>query len=98
MPLSLEEIARAVGGRLTADGKTQIAGVASFASAAASDIVFAEDGDSLQSALASLAGAVITAEPASLAAANKPLVVTGEARLAMARVPRLRHEPGRQAS
>ena len=98
MPLSLEEIARAVGGRLTADGKTQIAGVASVASAAASDIVFAEDGDSLQSALRSLAGAVITAEPVSPTAINKPLVVTSQPRLAFARVARLLHEPRRQSA
>jgi len=98
MPLSLEEIARAVGARCSGDGKTQIAGVASFASAAATDIVFAEDGDSLESALGSPAGAVITAESAAATNVKKPLLVTTQPRLIFARVARLLHEPRRQSA
>src|SRR5438067_2344041 len=98
MPLSLEEIARAVGARCAGDGKTQIAGFASFASAAATDVVFAEDGDSLESALSSPAGAVITAESAATTNVKKPLLITSQPRLAFARVARLLHTPRRQSA
>jgi UDP-3-O-[3-hydroxymyristoyl] glucosamine N-acyltransferase len=97
MPLTLEEIAHAVGGRCAGDGKTQIAGVASVASAAATDIVFAEDDHSLEAALGSAAGAVISAEPPPPRDVKKPLLISHHPRLIFARVAQLLHEPRRQS-
>jgi len=95
MPLSLEEIARMVQARWVGEGKVQISGAASPASATAADIVFAEDDRSFAAALRSKAGAVITCELTSAVVVSKPLLIVKQPRLAFARAARLLHEPRR---
>jgi len=85
MKRTLQQIADAVGARLLGNGKIEVHAVASLARASAEDLVFVEDNKHLQSALASKAGAVIAGEFASTVAANKPLLISDQPKLAFAR-------------
>jgi UDP-3-O-[3-hydroxymyristoyl] glucosamine N-acyltransferase len=85
----LKDIARAVHARVTGDENTPINNVASISTASSDAIVFAEDQQTLEKALASSAVAVITGEFAAHSAASKPLLIVAEPKLAFARAARL---------
>ena len=84
MRCSLAEIAKAIGGRLVGDAATYVGGVASFASARAGDLVFAEHAVHLDAALRSAASAVVAGDFAD-GATGKALVIVKNPRLAFAR-------------
>ena len=88
MKRSLDQIARAVGGRLVGDGSSQVAGVASLQSATPDDLVFVSEEKYLAEALGSRAAGVIAGEFAASAPAQKPLLICGHPKLAFARAAR----------
>ncbi len=92
MKRSLQRIAEAVGARLLGDGRVEVAGVASMASASPHDLVFVEDEKHLTAALQSAAGALIVGEFAAAATSRKPLLVSDHPKLAFARAARLLHD------
>ncbi|MBZ5645988.1 MAG: UDP-3-O-(3-hydroxymyristoyl)glucosamine N-acyltransferase [Acidobacteriia bacterium] len=99
MKHSLRTLAEAVGARVVGDPKLEIQGIASIESATSGDIVFADDQDRFQRALASKAGAVIAGEFAAAARSEKPLLIGRQPRIVFSRVaaviqPRRRPEPG----
>ena len=89
MNRSLQQIAEAVGARLLGDGRIEVAGVASMASAAKDDLVFVEDEKHLAGALQSAAGAVIVGEFAAKLPSTKPLLLSDHPKLAFARAGQL---------
>src|SRR5579863_5972781 len=82
---SLEEIASNIGAKLHGDGRVEVTGVASIASASPTDLVFVEDEKNLQLALQSAAAAVIAGDFALGTTASKPLLIASQPRLAFAR-------------
>ncbi len=88
MKRSLQQIAEAVGARLIGDGKIEVGGVASIASATPEDIVFVEDEKHLAAALHSRAGAVIAGEFAASGKPGRPMLVSDHPKLAFARAAR----------
>src|SRR3981081_2302153 len=86
MKRSLQQIAEAVSARLSGDGRIQVSGVASVASAQGEDVVFVEDRKHLSSALESRAGAVIAGEFALDGSSAKPLLISDHPKLCFARV------------
>lgn len=99
MKYTLKALAEAAGARVVGDPMVEIQGIASIESATKDDIVFADDQERLQRALASKAGAVAAGEFAASAAGAKPLLVGRQARIVFSRVaaviqPRRRPEPG----
>ncbi len=99
MSLSVDQIAAETGCRVRGDGSLAITGVASLESATGTDLVFVQDEQHLEQALASLAGAMIVGEFAAGAPDAKPLLITPQPRLAFARAaalldPPRRYEPG----
>jgi UDP-3-O-[3-hydroxymyristoyl] glucosamine N-acyltransferase len=88
MKRKLQEIAEAVGARLSGDGSVEVSGVASIALASPQDLVFVEDEKHLSQALTSRAGAVIAGEFAA-AASGKPLLICRHPKLCFARAARL---------
>lgn len=99
MKHSLTEVAQASGARLVGDSAVQVGGLAAVGSATPDDLVFAEDERTLQQALNSPAGAVITGPFAESVKVSKPLLIAAQPKLAFARaakllVPVRRHEPG----
>jgi UDP-3-O-[3-hydroxymyristoyl] glucosamine N-acyltransferase len=84
MKRTLQEIAKAVEGRLQGNGTVQVSGVASLASASGDDLVFVEDEKYLARALQSGAGAVIAGEFAA-GASGKPLLICRHPKLVFAR-------------
>ena len=85
---SLQQIAEAVSARLSGDGRIQVSGVASVASAQGEDVVFVEDRKHLSSALESRAGAVIAGEFALDGSSAKPLLISDHPKLSFSRVAR----------
>jgi UDP-3-O-[3-hydroxymyristoyl] glucosamine N-acyltransferase len=85
MKRSLQEIAGAAGLRLLGDGRVEVSGVASIASAGPDDLVFVEDEKHLAAALESRAGAVIAGEFAAIVSTNRPLLISGHPKLSFAR-------------
>ena len=85
MKRSLQQIAEAVGARLVGDGRVEVSGVASIASASKDDLVFVEDEKHLGGALRSRAGAVIAGEFAAAAAIDRPLLISDHPKLSFAR-------------
>ena len=92
MKRSLQQVAEAVGARLLGDGRVEVAGVASMASASPHDLVFVEDEKHLTAALQSAAGALIVGEFAAAVESRKPLLVSDHPKLAFARAARLLHD------
>jgi UDP-3-O-[3-hydroxymyristoyl] glucosamine N-acyltransferase len=92
MKRSLQYIAEAVGARLLGDGRVEISGVASIASASAADLVFVEDEKHLSAALQSAAGAIIAGEFAVAVAADRTrpvaLLISDQPKLSFARAAR----------
>jgi UDP-3-O-[3-hydroxymyristoyl] glucosamine N-acyltransferase len=82
MKYSLAQLAEAVGGRVSGDGRVELTGIASIALAAIGDLVFVEDKKNLELALTSAASAVVAGEFA--AGGPKPLLIARQPRLAFA--------------
>jgi UDP-3-O-[3-hydroxymyristoyl] glucosamine N-acyltransferase len=85
MQRTVQEIADFVQGTVTSLAETRVARVASIASATPDDLVFAEDEKTLQQALASSAGAVVTGAFAGGHTYLKAVVTATQPRLAFAR-------------
>lgn len=88
MKRSLQQIAEAVGARLIGDGRIEVSGVASIASASKHDLVFVEDAKHLGAALRSRAGAVIAGEFATSVASDRPFLISDHPKLSFARAAR----------
>jgi UDP-3-O-[3-hydroxymyristoyl] glucosamine N-acyltransferase len=84
MKRSLQEIAEALEVGVHGDGSVQVSGVASMASASASDLVFVEEEKCLVRAMQSKAGAVIAGQFA-VGASGKPLLICRHPKLVFAR-------------
>jgi UDP-3-O-[3-hydroxymyristoyl] glucosamine N-acyltransferase len=97
MKRTLKQIAEAVEARLQGDGDVYVEGVASIASASATDVVFVEEEKYLSRAMQSAAGAVIAGEFAA-AAAGKPLLICRHPKLAFARAAILLREDATNAT
>jgi UDP-3-O-[3-hydroxymyristoyl] glucosamine N-acyltransferase len=104
MSQSVNEIAAKTGCRLCGDGSLAVTGVASLKSATRNDLVFVEQEQYLEQALAGPAGAVIAGEFAAdgrdsqQARASKPLLISSNPRLAFARAAALLHPRRRYAA
>jgi len=85
MQRPLKDLAGYLHASLIGDGRIEISGIASLASADASDLVFVESAKNLPQAMASRAGAVIAGEFARDGAHAKPVLITPQPRLAFAR-------------
>ena len=99
MKHTLKSLAEAAGARVVGNASLEVQDIASIESATADDIVFADDAERLQRALASNAGAVVAGEFAAATAAAKPLLIGRQPRIVFSRVasliqPRRRPEPG----
>jgi UDP-3-O-[3-hydroxymyristoyl] glucosamine N-acyltransferase len=94
-PQILQKLAEFTGSRLIGDGRIEVAGVASIAQAEAGDLIFVQDEEEkdFAQALASRASAVIAGEFADLPSSSKPLLISGNPRLAFARAGALLHPP-----
>ncbi len=107
MKHALRTVAEAVQAQLVGDGTVEVSGVASISNATSADLVFVEDEQGLQSALASGAAAVIAgdfakSEPAKEKTA-KPVLLSKNPRLAFARaarfiLPAVNRQPGTHPS
>src|SRR4030081_3451833 len=95
MKRSLQQIAEAVSARLSGDGRIQVSGVASVASAQGEDVVFVEDRKHLSSALESGAGAVIAGEFALDGSSAKPLLISDHPKLSFGGAARFLSAQGR---
>ena len=93
MSRTLQELAEITSSRLIGDGSAQVSKVASLAKAQPGDLVFVQDAKSLEDALASRASAVIAGEFAATAPSTKPLLISGNPRLAFCRAGALLHPP-----
>jgi UDP-3-O-[3-hydroxymyristoyl] glucosamine N-acyltransferase len=89
MQSTLKEIAGLVNARLIGDESVQVTGVASIEAALATDLVFVENVENLDTALNSPAAAVIAGEFAAGTAHAKPLLISMQPRLAFARAARI---------
>jgi UDP-3-O-[3-hydroxymyristoyl] glucosamine N-acyltransferase len=97
MKRSLHEVAEAVDARLQGDGRVEVGGVASIASAAADELVFVEDEKYFLRAMQCGAGAVIAGEFAA-GSSGKPLLICRHPKLAFARAARFLRDGDRKAS
>jgi UDP-3-O-[3-hydroxymyristoyl] glucosamine N-acyltransferase len=91
-PLSLEEIAKALGARFAGDGGVEVTGVASIESASPGDLVFVDNEKHFTAALQSRASAVIAGPFAGSISRDKPVLITEHPKLAFARAARLLNE------
>ena len=82
--MKLSELAAALKARLLGDANLEVTAVRSLSEAGATDLVFVQQPQRLEEALASPAGAVIAGEFAA-AAMGKPLLIVAHPRLAFAR-------------
>lgn len=91
MKQTLRSLAEKVGCRLVGSGSVTVTGVSSLQSANKESLVFVEDAQHLETALASAAAAIIAGEFAADAAAkpSKPILISAQPRLAFARAERL---------
>lgn len=89
MKRSLSEIAEEVGARLIGDGRIEVSGVASIASAGRDSIVFVDDEKHLSVAVNSGAAAIIAGEFAVSANYNRPTLISDHPKLAFARAARI---------
>jgi len=85
MKRSVQQIADAVGARLTGDSSVEVTGVASMESASQSEIVFVEDEKHLAAARQSQAGAIIAGEFAVAIDCGRPVLISDQPKLAFAR-------------
>ena len=91
MKQTLRSLAEKVGCRLVGSGSVTVTGVSSLQSANKESLVFVEDAQHLETALASAAAAIIAGEFAAAAATkpSKPILISAQPRLAFARAERL---------
>lgn len=87
--MKLQQIADAVGARLTGDARIEMSAVASIASASLHDLVFVDDEKHLAAALHSNAGAIIAGEFAASVVCDRPILISDQPKLAFARAARL---------
>ncbi len=91
--MKLSEIALALGAELRpaggAESDPEINGVASTATATPTSLLFAEDAHALTAAMASAAAAILVPGKLADTAANKPLLIIAQPRLAFAQAARL---------
>jgi len=92
MKRSLQQIADALSARVIGDGRTELSGVASIASASANDLVFVEDEKHFASAMKSSAGAIIAGGFAAPLKCDRPLLISDHPKLAFARAARILHQ------
>jgi len=85
MQRSLAEVAKAIGAQLQGEGLGIVSRVASVHSASWEDLVFVEDPKFLDAAVASSAGAIITAKFAEGVGSRKPLLIVEHPKLGFAR-------------
>jgi UDP-3-O-[3-hydroxymyristoyl] glucosamine N-acyltransferase len=85
MKRALKDVAGFLGARLIGDGKVEISGIASLASAQPGDLVFVESVKHLPDAIESRAAAIIAGEFAANGAHCKPILIATQPRLAFAR-------------
>lgn len=97
MKRSVAQIAEAVGARLIGNGRAEMCGLASLASAGPEDLVFVEDEKHLAAALSSRAGAVIAAAFAAGISCDRPLLICEYPKLAFARAARFLSDSGQEA-
>lgn len=83
--MKLKELAERVGARIVGDGSVEITGIASVATAAKGDIVFAEDEENLVAALKSQASVIIAGSFAENVRPSKAMLIVANPRLAFAR-------------
>ncbi|HSS95991.1 MAG TPA: LpxD N-terminal domain-containing protein, partial [Terriglobales bacterium] len=88
MQRTIREIADFVGGGVNGLGAAQVTGIASISAATAEDLVFAEDEKTLELALASHAGGVLTGMFCIELTHRMPMVFSPYPRLAFARAAR----------
>lgn len=96
MQRTIQEIADLVGGGVAGVGATPVKGIASISSATPDDLVFAEDEKTLQVALASQAGGVLTGMFGAELIHSKPVVFSPQPRLAFARAARFICPPAKR--
>jgi UDP-3-O-[3-hydroxymyristoyl] glucosamine N-acyltransferase len=89
---TLRDLAEKLGCRLRGDSSITVTSVSSPQSATSESIIFVEDQQHLDAALASKAAAVIAGEFATQTTARKPLLIVSQPRLAFARAARLLHD------
>ena len=92
MKQTLRDLAEKLGCRLLGDNTITVATVSSLQSAKGDSLVFVEDAQHLDAALASSAAAVIAGDFAASATA-KPILISSQPRLAFARAAKLLHAP-----
>jgi len=85
-PQSLRDLAAYCGATLKGDGSVLISGISSIASAKPGDVVFAENEEKLNLALASAAYAVIAEDSARQSSFSKPLLIATDPKRAFTRV------------
>jgi UDP-3-O-[3-hydroxymyristoyl] glucosamine N-acyltransferase len=86
---SVKEVAEFVQARVIGDGTVKLTGISSVKAAAQGDLIFVDDEKQLESALESLASAVIAGDFAAGRTSSKPLLLVGQPRLAFARAAQL---------
>jgi len=96
MKRRVSEIAETLEARVIGDANVEVRGVASIASAAPGDIVFAEDEKSLAASLQSRASVVIAGNFAETAKTAKTLLIVAHPRLAFARAATLLSDSGKR--
>jgi UDP-3-O-[3-hydroxymyristoyl] glucosamine N-acyltransferase len=95
MKQSLRDLAGKLGCHLLGDASIIVTNVSSLQSATRDSLVFVEDAQHFDAALASSAAAVIAGDFAGKFAASKPLLISAQPRLTFARVARLLRDPDR---
>jgi UDP-3-O-[3-hydroxymyristoyl] glucosamine N-acyltransferase len=91
--MNAQQIARAIGARLSGNSNLEIEHVTSAALADGHALVFVEDAKWLPEALESKAGAIIAGDFASASATPKTLLISDQPRLAFARASKLLEPP-----
>jgi UDP-3-O-[3-hydroxymyristoyl] glucosamine N-acyltransferase len=92
MKQTLRDLAEKLGCHLLGDSSVTVTSVSSLQSATSESIIFVEDQQHLDAALASKAAAVIAGEFAAQTTARRPLLIVSQPRLAFARAARLLHD------
>jgi UDP-3-O-[3-hydroxymyristoyl] glucosamine N-acyltransferase len=92
MRLTSGQIAEGVGARLIGSRDVEISGVASIASATATDLVFVDNEKHFGDALACAAGAIIAGDFAASLSKDRPLLISEHPKLAFAQAARLLRE------
>jgi len=95
MKQTLRDLAEKLGCRLLGDPSITVTTVSSLQSAKSDSLVFVDDARHLDTALHSSAAAVIAGDFAASATASKPVLISPQPRLTVARAARLLRDPDR---